>query len=202
MAAGNSVFSPVTLKGVTPVSSHPPWSWITAPLPCQGLYPPSFPPFCCPTHTPPPPPPRELAVSSCLTLSHPHSASPWSRAISPALHSPHVEEVGSDSWPPPPPTQPLPGPRLTPAALHVPPLPGMFHPSQPHLGANPTRPSNPSSNVSSPTKLCPPNLDSLRGRLSVRREAVDETIGQSLSSCRPPLVWWPLSPHVAQRVSL
>lgn len=70
MAAGNSVFSPVTMKGVTPVNGHPPWSWITAPLPCQGLYPPSFPPFCCPIHTPPPPP-----GTGCVQLPHPQPSS-------------------------------------------------------------------------------------------------------------------------------
>ena len=155
MAAGNSAFSPVPMEGVAPVSSHPPWSWITAPLPCQGLYPPSSPPFCCPICTPPPPPRSWLcpaASPSAILTQRPRGAGPFLRPLTARI----LKRLAPIPGLSPPPTPPLPGPWLTPTALHVPPLPGMFHPSQPHLGANPTRPSNPSSNVSSPTKLCPP----------------------------------------------
>lgn len=87
MAAGNSAFSPAMMERVTLLSAgtlpgpgSQPCSLFRAFLPVSLLF-------------------VALSVSSCTMLSHPHSAPPWRRAVSPALHSPHFEQVDSYSWP-------------------------------------------------------------------------------------------------------
>lgn len=87
VAAGNAAFSPALMERVTLLSAgtfsgpgSQPCCLFRASLPVSLL---SVAP----------------SVSSCTMLSHPHSVPPWRRAVSPALHSPHFEQIDSYSWP-------------------------------------------------------------------------------------------------------
>lgn len=141
MASGNSAFSPAMMERVTLLSA--------------GTFPGSESQPCCLFRASLPVSLLSVApsVSSCTMLSHPHSAPPWRRAVSPALHSPQFEQVDSYSWPLNTPQPP--GPCSLPPHTACTCLPCLNAHLFPHHRANPAQPTNPISNISSSTSSDP-----------------------------------------------